>query len=645
MNDQDKTREELIRELLILRRRVAHLEEADQARRVAEEALKQSEERYRSIFQMVPVSIWEEDYTRLSEAIATLKAQGVTDFRGWLDDHPDFIHQAALMIKVADVNDETLKMYRAESKEELLGSPSRVLLPQSWDAFREELIAIAEGKNTFETEGLTHTLRGERRNVLVRIAIPSSLSDFRHMLLSVMDISDSKQAEQALRRSEERFRAIFEGARDCIFIKDRDLRYSHVNPAMEKLLMRPASLLIGLRSEDIYGEEAGKHIREVDLRALSGESIEEEHSRPINGFHFTFLDIREPLRNAEGEIIGICGISRNVTERKLATHTFDPSTADYPSSAMRSTLAKARYAAATDSVVLLLGESGSGKDFLARYIHAHSRRDKGPFFAINCAALSHELAESELFGHEPGAFTGARGRKRGLLELAEGGTLLLNEIGELSLTLQSKLLTFLDTRSFTRVGGEKTISVNARLIAATHRDLREEIAHGRFLSALFYRLDVFSIRVPALRERREDIPLLVEELTAKLMVDLHLTDAPPLDANTVKDMTKHDWPGNVRELRNVIERALILPDRGSLEFPFSGREATPDEWSYKLRFPSQMSLHELRHQITQALCMEALRRADGNKKAAAELLGISRYSLYRYMTYYDIEEGEKVTAE
>ncbi len=166
----------------------------------------------------------------------------------------------------------------------------------------------------------------------------------------------------------------------------------------------------------------------------------------------------------------------------------------YPSKAMRAALHEARLAAATDSIILLQGESGSGKDYLARWIHDHSRRAPGPYFAVNCAAISKELAESELFGHERGSFTGALGRKRGLLELAEGGTLLLNEIGELTLPLQSKLLTFLDTRSFLRVGGEKSITVNARLIAATNRSLDTEVAQGRFLSPLFYRIVTIQFR-------------------------------------------------------------------------------------------------------------------------------------------------------
>jgi DNA-binding NtrC family response regulator len=307
---------------------------------------------------------------------------------------------------------------------------------------------------------------------------------------------------------------------------------------------------------------------------------------------------------------------------------------DYPSDAMKSTLSKARYAAATDSIILLLGESGSGKDYLARWIHDHSKRAKGPFFAINCAAVAHELAESELFGHEAGAFTGARGRKRGLLELAEGGTLLLNEIGELSLPLQSKLLTFLDTRSFPRVGGEKSISVNARLMAATHRDLEEEVAKGRFLQSLFYRLNVFSIRVPPLRERSTDIPVLIREIMERLAAEMQLMEIPELDASALSSLSHYSWPGNVRELRNVLERALMLSQDGNLKLSLPKLNGGEEDWSCTVVFPGDRNLHEVMNEITHLLCSEALRRSSGSKKTAARLLGISRDSFYRYMKNY-----------
>ncbi len=509
MKGEDKAKGELLSELARIRRRLAGLEEAEAERLREEEMSRAGEQKSQILFQDLPVSVWQEDISQLRAALDDLKSQGVVDFRNYLAEHPEFVQVAAAMIKVTDVNDATLKLYRTQDRGLLLGPPTKVLAADSPKAFYEQLIAIAEERNLFKTDAVICTLAGERINVLARVAIPPSRERSRPMVSVLTDISKLKAREEATRQSEELFRGIFEGAPDLIYIKDRSLRLIHLNPALATLVGRPASEIIGNTADDLFGAEVGKHLQEVDLRVLAGETVEEELTRAVNGIPCTFHDVRFPLRNVEGEIIGMCGISRNITERKQVNQAIRPTTVDYPSEAMRATLFRARYVAATDSVVLLQGESGSGKDFLARYIHVHSKRNRGPFFAINCAALSHELAESELFGHEPGAFTGARGRKRGLLELAEGGTLLLNEIGELSLLLQSKLLTFLDTRSFTRVGGEKTVTVNARLIAATHRDLKEEVAARRFLSALYYRLDVFAIHVPPLRKRLEDVPLLV----------------------------------------------------------------------------------------------------------------------------------------
>ena len=213
---------------------------------------------------------------------------------------------------------------------------------------------------------------------------------------------------------------------------------------------------------------------------LKGETIEEQHSRLVNGSLTTFHNIRTPLFDGKGLIVGIIGLSRDVTDLKSATQKDRSCPARFLAKSTRLVLDRAALAAQSDCVVLLLGESGSGKDWFARHIHDSSPRANGPFFSINCAAISSELAESELFGHERGAFTGAGRRKRGLLELAEGGSLLLNEIGEMSLSLQSKLLTFLDTRFFMRVGGEDVVKVNARLMVATNRDLEAQVKPACF---------------------------------------------------------------------------------------------------------------------------------------------------------------------
>ena len=318
------------------------------------------------------------------------------------------------------------------------------------------------------------------------------------MPASKLKLPKRARAQEALTLSEERMRAIFEAATECIFIKNRSLKYTLVNPYMANLLELPASDIAGRVDEELFGQEAGQHLRQVDQRVLAGETIEEEHTRPVKGLPTTFLDVRSPIRNSKGQIIGICGISRNITDRSRIFSLNQGTAEEYLSPAMRASLARASVAANSDLIVLIEGESGSGKDYLARYIHNNSKRSGGPFYAINCAAITEDLAESELFGHEAGAYTGAIRRKRGLVELAEGGTLLLNEIGELSLPIQAKLLTFLDTFSFTRVGGERSVTVNVRIMAATNRDLSQAVSRGEFRRDLFFRLNVYGIRVPAL---------------------------------------------------------------------------------------------------------------------------------------------------
>jgi DNA-binding NtrC family response regulator len=313
---------------------------------------------------------------------------------------------------------------------------------------------------------------------------------------------------------------------------------------------------------------------------------------------------------------------------------------EYPSEAMRSTLIRARNAAARDTIILLLGESGSGKDFLARYIHDHSKRFDGPFFTINCAAVSTQLAESELFGHEPGAFTGARGRKRGLLELAQNGTLLLNEVGELSPMLQAKLLTFLDTRTFTRVGGEKEISVDARLLAATNRLLEREVAEGKFRKDLFYRLNVFSMEVPSLRERTEDIPILVKEILGSLSEEMVLPTAARVDSAAMQALRSYTWPGNVRELRNVLERAIILSSGGLVGASCLAIGEDQGEWSVTVGFPRDRSIHDVADEVKCSLIKEALRRSHGNKQEAARLLGVSRHALAHQVKSLALHEPE-----
>ena len=371
----------------------------------------------------------------------------------------------------------------------------------------------------------------------------------------------------------------------------------------------------------------------MEIRALEGETIEGEHTFPINNIPLIFSYTITPLKDIEGKAVGIFGISRDVTDRRPRDRYSTESADGYPSKAMRSTLEMARRIAEQDSVVLLLGESGSGKDYVAKYIHAHSPRKNGPYISLNCAAIAPNLAESELFGHEKGAFTGAMGRKRGMLELAEQGTLLLNEVGELSLPLQAKLLTFLDTRKFTRVGGEKEISVNARLIAATNRDLEKEVAQGNFRKDLFYRFNVIKITIPPLRERLDDIPTLANEILSRLAAEMQLSSVPVLDVATINALSNYDWPGNVREFRNVLERALITSGGKRFDVMLPAGAQREDGRAINVEFHGR-TLRDVTEEITRHMCADALERCNGNKREAAKLLGIARDSLYRYLRQF-----------
>jgi PAS domain S-box-containing protein len=512
--------------------------------------------------------------------------------------------------------------------------------PDDWSRAMETFNAHLEGRIPLhEAEFRVRPKLGDWKWILARGSVVERDKDGKPLRVAgtYLDITERKRAEKALHISEERFRAIFDGAQDMIFMMDSNLKYTQVNPAMAKLLGLDVSEIIGRKHRDIYGEDIGRQLRLLDLRVLGGESIEREHTVRIKGVSLTLNTVLRPLQNVEGEIIGVFGISRDVTERSRVSPTPKAVFESYPSEAMRATMSEARSAAASDGTVLLQGESGSGKDYLARWIHDHSKRAIGPYFSLNCAAISKELAESELFGHERGAFTGALGRKRGLLELAEGGTLLLNEIGELPLSLQSKLLTFLDTRSFLRVGGEKPINVNARIISATNRSLDNEVEEGRFLSALFYRINVFGITLPPLRDRIEDIPVLLEEIMSRLAVELQLTTLPYVDPAFAIAFTRYDWPGNVREFRNVLERSLMLSDGHTLSLTLPSGKASSEDWSHVSIFPSQeRTLHDVTDEMIKSLILEALRRCEGNRRRAARMLGIARDSLYRHMKRFGI---------
>ena len=279
-----------------------------------------------------------------------------------------------------------------------------------------------------------------------------------------------------------------------------------------------------------------------------------------------------------------------------------------------------KIAASPASTVLLTGESGTGKDLVAKVIHYSSDRASRPFMNITCSALPEQLLESELFGHERGAFTDARMQKRGLLESADGGTVFLDEIGEMVPSLQAKLLRFLEEKSFKRVGGSGDIRVDVRVVAATNRDLEEEVAKGRFRSDLFFRLNVLPIRLPALRDHAEDIPALLGFFVDSFNAEFkkRITGVEPAAMAMLK---RYGWPGNVRELRNVVERAMLLAEHPELDASDFGILASRLGSGELFDLPAAgVNLDELER----SLVTQALRRTGGNQTKAAALLGMNR---------------------
>jgi two-component system response regulator HydG len=312
--------------------------------------------------------------------------------------------------------------------------------------------------------------------------------------------------------------------------------------------------------------------------------------------------------------------------------------------AFRAVLETLRQAAPTSATVLLTGESGTGKELAARLVHDLSPRAQGPFVPINCAAIPEGLLESELFGHERGAFTGAVARKEGRFERARGGTLFLDEIGEIPLSLQVKLLRFLQDGVLERVGGTEAVRVDVRVVAATNRDLGAEVRAGRFREDLFYRLDVVSVRLPALRDRREDVPLLAMAFLrreAEKHGKRHVSSFTPA---ALAALEGYAWPGNVRELLHAVERAVILcpadivdvADLPEAVRAASGAAADRQPAQASLQVPLGTTMDEIERQVIR----ETLRQAKGDKNLAAQLLGIAARTIYRKLDRD--EEGKLV---
>ena len=291
----------------------------------------------------------------------------------------------------------------------------------------------------------------------------------------------------------------------------------------------------------------------------------------------------------------------------------------------------------TCDVILIQGETGTGKELAARTVHGASKRWNGNFVDVNCAALSSSLLESELFGHEKGAFTGADRPKRGLFELANGGTLFLDEIGEMDIDLQAKLLRVLEERSFRRVGGMETIEVDVRVVASTNRNLARAVEEGEFRRDLYYRLNVFTVEMPALRDRPDDLPDLCGHFLAK-SGDRAGKSFDGFTGEAMDALSRHSWPGNVRELRNVVERAVVLSEEGEIEaaqlrLPTASVSSVPAQRGAEI---TDFSLRTAERE----LIMRVLKETGWQKTKAASLLGITRATLYSKISQYGLDERQ-----
>jgi PAS domain S-box-containing protein len=394
------------------------------------------------------------------------------------------------------------------------------------------------------------------------------------------------RAEQRLQESEARYRDLFENAPNAYWLVGTDGRVLHANRRATELLGRPLEEMVGSLTPSFGADtpEGKPRILEVRRKHLAGEAVSgwELELRRKDGRPAWIKVWMEPSRGADGAIGAARAFGVDITDRVLAererarlheqnlylqeeiksVHNFEQIVGGSP--ALMEVLANVSRVAPTDATVLITGETGTGKELIARALHSASKRRDRPLIKVNCAALPAGLVESELFGHEKGAFSGAIARRLGRFELADGGTIFLDEIGELPAEAQVKLLRVLQEREFDRVGGAAPVQVDVRVIAATNRDLLREVREKTFREDLYYRLNVFPVRLPPLRERAGDLPLLVHYLVNKFAprVGKRLDG---VSRETMQRLVEYPWPGNVRELENVLERAVILATGSMLE--------------------------------------------------------------------------------
>jgi len=469
------------------------------------------------------------------------------------------------------------------------------------------------------------------------------------------------QAEAAVRDREEKLSRVVSGAMDAIIELDANFAVTLLNPAAEKLLGCESRRAVGLDFRDFLTSESAERLAEfVDevcgearTSAWIGGGLE---AMRVGGEKF-FAEATLSCFCAGGENF-FALVLRNVNERLEAErriHSLEAE-AEYlrgelrelqgadilgQSKALRRVLEEVHQVAATDATVLIQGETGTGKELFARAIHGSSRRHAEPMITVNCAAIPAQLIESEFFGHEKGAFTGATSKREGRFALADRGTIFLDEIGELPLDLQAKLLRVLQEGTFEPVGSGRTQKVDVRVVAATNRDLRRETTDGRFREDLFYRLNVFPIQLPPLRERPEDIPILAEAFARRLAQRLGKR-VSALTADCSARLRAYAWPGNVRELENVVERAVITAVAGRLDFaralppvvPEAVAESAPETPSDRILSAQELGQLERRNYVR---ALETCGWRISGENGAARMLGLNASTMSSRMKALGIQ--------
>jgi PAS domain S-box-containing protein len=520
-------------------------------------------------------------------------------------------------------------------REELLGHTDHDFYPKEQADFfhAKDREAFARGELVIAEEPIETRHSGMRWLRTKKVPVYDG-ADPLYLIGISEDITERKRAAERTQALERELASVVVQANDAIVTwTPDDGVIASWNPAAEALYGVPAEQAIGRSIETWVPPALHAELRATTKRLLAGHRAPiTETYRLRDGLEIEVQESLFLIPGAADRPNRVASIARDIGElarlrraaellgggRAANSNDSDDSAA---SPAMREVIESAD-AVARDGYasVLLLGETGAGKSWLARRIHEKSGRAPKPFFDINCAGLAPQLLESELFGHERGAFTGAGGQKRGLVEAADGGTLFLDEVGELSPSVQARLLTFLDEHRFRRVGGTRVLEANVRILAATNADLAERAASGQFRKDLYYRLSVVPIRIPPLRERREDIPALARAILGELVQRVGRRAGVSLGRDVVAALQQHDWPGNLRELRNALERALIINHGGPIELAHLPPELR--------RLPATEAGSRI-VDIERSHVLRVLDSCAGNRTRAAEVLGVSRSTLKR----------------